>query len=71
MASMFSVIPSSKHLGYIDFSNFNNTAGAFSKLIVPNIVHYIVFDEVTISFPVFISILRKNKSLDSQKVLFF
>jgi len=42
---------------FIDFTNFNNTASSFNKLIVPNIIHFIAFDKTAINFSVLICIL--------------
>lgn len=47
----------SSNKDFIDFTNFNNTASSFNKLIVPNIIHFIAFDKTAINFSVLICIL--------------
>lgn len=51
-----SYLTSSKTKANYDFSDFNNTVGS-SKLIVPNLVHYIVFDRTDIDFVMFVCML--------------
>ena len=51
-----SYISPSKTLSNYDFTTFNNTVGT-AKLLVPNIVHYIVFDRTDVDFVMFVCML--------------
>ena len=51
-----SYLSPSRTLANYDFSGFNNTVGS-KKLLVPNIVHFIIFDKTGVDFVMFVCML--------------